>query len=258
MQTFAWIILWAAMGFLALALLYILFLQVCNLLVNPRKEYDHCDRFYFRVLNSAAFCSFRLARLKIRLEGAEKIPWERRFLLVSNHCSNFDPIITWYLLRKNNMAFVSKKENFKVPLFGRMIRKCGFLEIDRDNPKESVRTLRKAADLIGRDEASVGVYPEGTRNRTPEKGLLPFHNGVFKIAQMAKVPIVVAVLHGTDKIHKNYPWRRTRVTLEILEVIPAEEAVGRRTSEIGEQVKLLLENRLGGACQEQNAESGCL
>ncbi|MCM1193569.1 MAG: 1-acyl-sn-glycerol-3-phosphate acyltransferase [Butyrivibrio sp.] len=237
---------WILLALLAAALLYILFLQVCNLLVNPQKEYDHCDRFYFRVLNSAAFCSFRLARLKIRLEGAEKVPWDRRFLLVSNHCSNFDPIITWYLLRKNNMAFVSKQENFKVPLFGRMIRKCCFLAIDREDPKASLRTIMKAADLMKRNEASVGIYPEGTRNRTPEKGLLPFHNGVFKMAQMAKAPIVVAALHGTDKIHKNYPWRGTKVSLEILEVIPAEEAAGKRTAEIGEQVEALLKDALEG------------
>lgn len=244
MKIAAWILLWVILAVLALALAYILFLQVCNLLVNPKKEYDHCDKFYFRVLNSAAACSFVLGRLRIRLEGAEKVPWDQRFLLVSNHCSNYDPIITWYLLRKNNMAFVSKGENFKVPLFGGMIRKCGFLSIDREDPKESMRTLMKAADLMKRNEASVGIYPEGTRNRTPEKGLLPFHNGVFKIAQMAKAPIVVAVLHGTDKIHKNYPWRHTKVSLEILEVIPAEEIAGRRTAEIGERVAGLLQEAL--------------
>lgn len=231
---------WIALALLAAALLYILFLEVCNLLVNPRREYDHCDRFYFRVLNSAAFCSFRLARLRIRFDGAEKVPWDRRFLLVSNHCSNFDPIITWYYLRKNNMIFVSKGENFKVPLFGGIIRKCGFLRIDRDDPKESMRTLMKAADLIKRDEASVGIYPEGTRNRTPEEGLLSFHNGVFKVAQMAKVPIVVAALHGTGNIRKRYPWRSTRVRLEILEVIPVEEISGRRTAEIGQRVAAIL------------------
>lgn len=235
---------WILLALLAAALLYILFLEVCNLLVNSRREYDHCDRFYFRVLNSAAFCSFRLARLRIRFEGGEKVPWDRRFLLVSNHCSNFDPIITWYYLRKNNMIFVSKGENFKVPLFGGIIRKCGFLRIDRDDPKESMRTLMKAADLIKRDEASVGIYPEGTRNRTPEEGLLSFHNGVFKVAQMAKAPIVVAALHGTGNIRKRYPLRSTRVRLEILEVIPVEEINGRRTAEIGQRVAEILSANL--------------
>lgn len=244
MKTAALILMWAVLTVLALALVYVLFLLICALLVNPKKEYDRFDWFYFRVLNSAAACSFVLARLRIRLEGAEKVPWDRRFLLVSNHCSNFDPIITWYLLRKNNMVFVSKRENFKAPLFGRIIRKCGFLSIDREDPKESMRTLMKAADMMKRGEASVGIYPEGTRNRTPEKGLLPFHNGVFKIAQMAKAPIVVAALHGTDKIHRHYPWRRTRIVLEVLEVIPAEEVAGKRTSEIGERVAGLLQGKL--------------
>lgn len=244
MKMIVCVFMWIVLGFLALALIYILFLFACDLLAKRKKEYDTCDRFYFRVLNSAAFCSFRLARLKIRMEGGEKVPWERRFLIVSNHCSNFDPIITWYLLRKNNIAFLSKGENFKVPLFGGMIRKCGFLKIDRENPKESMRTLKKAADLIKRNEASVGIYPEGTRNRTPEKGLLPFHNGVFKIAQMAEAPIVVAALHGTDQIRRHYPLRRTKILLRILEVIPAEEAGGRRTSEIGERVAGMLKEDL--------------
>ena len=55
-----------------------------------------------------------------------KIPEGTRFVLVGNHQSKFDPILSWYILRKKDIAFISKPENFKQPIFGRIIRKCCF------------------------------------------------------------------------------------------------------------------------------------
>lgn len=234
------IVLWILLAILILIGLYILFLGICALLVDPKKEYEHFSPFYFRVLNSATACSFVLARLRISSSGMEKVPWDQRFLLVGNHMSNFDPIITWYVFRRNNVAFISKVQNFKIFIFGRLIRRCGFMAIDRENAGAAYQTITRAADLLKQGEASIGIYPEGARNRTPEKGLLPFHNGVFKIAQMAKVPIVVVAIKGTENIHRNYPLRGTKIQVDVVDVIPAEEIAGKRTREIGERVAAAL------------------
>lgn len=51
-------------------------------------------------------------------------------------------------------------------------------------------TVQKAADLLTSDTVNVAIYPEGTRSKNCT--LLPFHNGVFKIAQKAEVPIAVS------------------------------------------------------------------
>ena len=64
-----------------------------------------------------------------------------------------------------------------------------------------VGSFTKAAELMKNDVVSVGVYPEGTRNR--DGSLLPFHDGVFIIARKADVPIVVATIDGTEKIPYN-------------------------------------------------------
>ena len=84
------------------------------------------------------------------------------------------------------------------------------------------------------NQASVGVYPEGTRSKTSE--LLPFHNMVFRIAQKANVPIVVMTIKGAENIRQRTPWRRTHVYINILGVIQTEEVLGKRTSELGEQI----------------------
>lgn len=221
---------------IGIILCYILFLIVSSLFINPNKEYEINSHFYRFLLNSATAVAFVATRLKVHTSGMEHLPKEGRFLLVCNHRSKFDPIITWYILRKYDLAFISKAENFNVPIFGRFIRKCCFMAIDRENPKKAMETIQRAAKLIERDEVSIGVYPEGTRSKTAE--LLPFHNGVFKIAQKAKVPIVIVAIQGTEQIKSNYPLHRSHIQLSILETLPTDYVTSHKTAEIGEYVRL--------------------
>ena len=236
------IFLWALAIVLAVCLVYVLFLAAAALLVDPKKEYTVDSPFYRCLLYDATARAIRLLRIRIEADGLEKLPEEGRFLLVCNHRSNFDPILTWQILRKYNLAFVSKPENFRIPIFGRFIRQCCFLAIDRENPRNALVTIDKAAELLEEDEVNVAVYPEGTRSK--ECTLLPFHNGVFKIAQKARVPIVVAAIEGTEQIHKNWYARPTHVRFTVLETIPASFAAENRTAAIGQRVRQDLESAL--------------
>ena len=83
------------------------------------------------------------------------------------------------------------------------------MAIDRENPRNAMKTIIKASKLLQKGEVSVGVYPEGTRSK--ECKLLPFHNGVFKIAQRADAPIAIVAISGTEKVSKNYPLHKTDV-----------------------------------------------
>lgn len=158
------------------------------------------------------------------------------------HRSNFDPILTWYIFRKQNISFISKEENFKIPIFGRIIHRCCFMAIDRKDPRNALVTINKAAELITEDIVSIGIYPEGTRSK--ECVLLPFHAGVFKIAQKAQVPVVVMTIAGTEKIHRNIPFRKTYVDIDVIEVIPPEALQKTRTAFISDSVKARMEENL--------------
>ena len=225
-------------GLLTLLLLYFLFLGVCALLVNPEKEYEKNSLFYRFLLDSATAAAMKLLRIRVHVSGMDKIPKNTKVLFVCNHRSNFDPIVTWYALKKWKIAFVSKPENFKVPFFGRIIRKCCFLPIDRKNPKKAIVTINKAAKLLKKQEVSVGIYPEGTRSKSCQ--LLPFHNGVFKIAQKAESPIVVLCITGTEKISKRTPFQHTDVYLDILDVLPTQGVKETKTEMIGTAVRHLI------------------
>lgn len=233
--------LFTLLGLVGLFFAYILLIIISAAFVK-KHEYEKNSRYYRFLLHSSTFIGMRMIRIKEHVSGIEKIPEDSRFLLVCNHRSKFDPIITWDILRKRDIAFISKPENFSVPVYGNLIRKCCFMGINREDPREALATLKKAADLMIKDEVSVGVYPEGTRNYGEE--LLPFHNGVFKAAQIANVPIVVAAMRGTDDIRKNAPWKRSHVYFDVIEVLDADYVKNTRTAEIGARVKNDMESIL--------------
>lgn len=236
------IFLYVLGGLLGLLLLYILFLGTCALFVSPDKEYKNNSPFYRFLLDSATVPALWCTRVKIHVSGMEKVPVGKKVLFVSNHRSNFDPIITWRAFKKWKIAFISKPSNFKIPFFGRIVRKCCFMAIDRENPRNAIVTINKAAKLLKRQEVSIGIYPEGTRSK--ECKLLPFHNGVFKIAQKADADMVVLTVRGTEKIHKNFPFQRTHVYLDVLEIIPAGVVKSTKTDELGARIREEIEENL--------------
>lgn len=234
------VLLWSLLGIVAV---YVVFLLICAVLVDPNKEYEDHSDFYRRILDSATGIALRLCRIRVHVNGLEKIPQDtKKLLFVSNHRSNFDPIVTWYALKKWKPAFVSKESNFRIPIFGRMIRKCCFLAIDRQDPRKAIRTIEKSAHILEKGQVSMAIYPEGTRSKSGQ--LLPFHNGVFKIARKAGAQVVVLGISGTEKVHKNLPFHRTHVYLQVLDVIGEEEVAASRTAVLGNQARQQMERWL--------------
>ena len=222
--------------------LIFLFVCVCSLFINKKKSYKKESKFYRFLLQSFTSAGLWTVGVKLHVTGLEKLPQGEKFLLVGNHISNYDPIITWKVLRKQKMRFISKGSNFKIPFMGQLIYRCRFMEIDRKNPRNALKTIEEAAEMIKNGEACVGVYPEGMRSKTGE--LLPFHNSVFKIAQKANAPIVVCTVRETGKVHKNAVWKRTHVYLDFVEVFSKESVQKMKTVEIGAKTRELIENNL--------------
>lgn len=223
------------LGILALIVLVVLFICVSALLVDPRKEYDRNSRFYRALLDGSTAFALWLVRARIHVTGMERVPLDQRCLYVSNHRSNYDSIVTWRVFRKQQLAYLSKEENFKVFAYGRIIRKCCFMAIDRVNARNAMRTINRAAQLLGSGEVSIGVYPEGTRSKT--KVLLPFHGGVFKIAQKANAPIVVLAVRGCEDIAHNLPFRGTDVYLDVVDVMMPDEIAKVRSQVLSDRAR---------------------
>lgn len=220
---------------LALIVLHLTFALIISLFVDKKRPVERVGGFWHFMTAQTVHGVLRAARVRYTVKGEEQLPTDRRFMLVSNHLSRFDPMICMVQFRKTPLAFVSKPENFNIPIAGAFIHKCRFLSIDRDNPRNALTALNTAAGYISSGELSVGIYPEGTRSKTGE--LLEFKDGVFKIARDTHAPIVVMTVRGTDKIAHNFPFRSTRVELRIVRVIQPEEYAGMRIGAISAMVR---------------------
>lgn len=215
-------------------LLYILFLVIITIPVNKKKEVTKPSKFYAFISKQTMSIALFFTRVHVRIEGKEKIPKDQKFLIVGNHLSNFDPMSVWFSLKEFPLVFVSKPQNFDIPLVGRLVHKAGFMALDREHVKNAIVTINKAADYIKNDVSSVYIFPEGTRNRTQEP-LLEFRNGAFKIATKAKCPVVVVAINNTDLVWKRFPWKSTTIVIKVVEVISAEEVTNMVTADLSER-----------------------
>ncbi len=197
-------------------------------------------RFFYRLISHTAEWVVLLCGTRCVIEHADRLPQGIPFMLVSNHLSNLDPLVTMAAVREHPLAFVSKPENFKIPVAAPIMRNASFLPIDRENPRNAVSTIKTAAQQIAQRQLCMGIYPEGTRNKSGE-GLLPFHNGSFKIATTAKCPVAVLTLRYEKA---SFPLKK-RARIRVVDVLDADYVATNRTDAISERVLLLIKSDLG-------------
>lgn len=223
----------------AFSLLYWFILWLSCFFIPVKKEFERPSKFHQFMLNAAYWFVFTTARAKLHITGLEKIPKNRRFLFVSNHLSRFDNMIECVVLRKTPLAFISKPSNFKIPIGRHLMSRCCYIPIDRSSAKNAARSISRAAELISSDAVSVGVFPEGHRGTGYE--LQEFKAGCIKTATKAGCPIVVATICGTEKIHKNFPFRKTDIYFDILYILePSHE----KTTELAPMIKKIMQENL--------------
>ena len=231
-------------GFVVYLLLAFLFLVLACAPVDPDKQEEEDSPFYRGLANWYISAVITLVRLKIHTRGLEKIPKEGRFLLVCNHIHDIDPAILMHYFPKSQLAFISKQENRNMFIVGKVLPKLLCQPIDRENDREALKTILRCIRLLKEDKVSIGVFPEGYIH--PQRKLQHFRPGVFKIAQKAKVPIVVCTLQDTQYVVKNLlRGKSSQIRLHVLDVIPAEELEGVTTVQIADRVYRMMAQDLG-------------
>lgn len=226
--------------YLALVVLFLLVLYISSLFVDLSKPQTKQSAYFRFLANQFLWNACLYGGVRIHATGLELVPRDKPFLLVSNHIYDYDPIIFILAMPWAKLGFISKKENYTMFVVNKLMHKLECVPVDRENDRAALRSILHTADILKAGKHSMGVFPEGYESKSGE--LLPFRNGVFKIAQRANVPIVVSVLRGTKDIPKNLFRRRTDVELEVLGVVPTEDITGVLTRDIGDRIhKMMLD-----------------
>ena len=207
----------------------------------PKKDPIDKPRNFYGIIQFVCDWAMTALRVKINFKGMEKFP-DEPFVLVSNHISNFDPVVVLAKVKGRKIAFISKPSNFKIPVAGPYTHNAGFLAIDRQNAIKAMRTIKRAAELVVSEQMIMGIYPEGTRSKTGE--LLEFKEGAFLLAKRAKAPVVVITTKGTNQIAKRMILKATKVDLEVIEVIDKETVQDMKLSDLSARVRESIANAL--------------
>lgn len=221
--------------YLVLALLALGFLCILCALVDLDKPQEEDSPFYRFVMHLYIEALISLVLVRLHTDGLEKTPKEGRFVLVCNHLFLADPGIVLHCFRSSQLAFLTKKENYDLPIVGKFMHRILCQSIDRDNDRASLRSILKCIQLIKEDRVNVALFPEGYTSKDGK--LHPFRAGAFKIPQKTGVPIVVCTIQGTRAIFRNLKkLKKTDVTLHLVDVIPPEAYAGMTTTQLSELV----------------------
>ncbi len=132
---------------------------------------------------------------KIDFAGLENVPKEGGFLLACNHIHAFDAFVV-SLCTNQPIRYLAKKELFENPFSSWFVHLAQCIPVDRSRSNPFVTN---ASINILENGGCIGIFPEGTRNRTSQP-LLDFKFGCVKMSQTAQVPIVPMAIKGNFKL----------------------------------------------------------
>lgn len=139
-----------------------------------------------------------------KIIGKENIPESGSIVIVGNHKHVMDqcPII---LSTKRGVRYMAKKEYFDNKKVAWFFKAAGCISVDRSKKDEAAVAL--AMEELAKGGA-VGLFPEGTRNKTKEF-LLPFKFGAVSMAKKSDAYLVPFGVTG------EYKFRSKDLTVRI-------------------------------------------
>jgi 1-acyl-sn-glycerol-3-phosphate acyltransferase len=178
---------------------------------------------------------------KLRLEGREKIPWNRPVVLVANHRSLVD-ILALYKVRRP-FKWVSKTENFKLPFVGMVLSLTNCIRINRESLRSGLQFISQAEKEMKKG-SSVMIFPEGTRSKSKE--MRRFRDGAFILAKKMNAGIIPIVHTGTENTFPRGKrgWvlkGRSGIYIRVLDEIPANQVAGMETQQLKDHVREIME-----------------
>ena len=141
--------------------------------------------------------ALRVAGIRIRVEGLNRIPTGRACIFMANHVSNLDPPALFPNLPGRTSVFL-KRSLMKIPILGYAFKLAEFIPVDRDGGVEAAEQSVNEAQRALADGLHITTFVEGTRSR--DGRMLPFKKGPFYLAKDSGAPCIPVSIYGTEKI----------------------------------------------------------
>ena len=130
---------------------------------------------------------------RIETIGTENIPKEGGVLICANHTHNLDPPVVGITMNRP-VVFMAKEELFRIPILKGILKKLHAFPVRRG--KVDREAIRKGLSVL-KEGKVLGLFPEGTRNKSGEIGKALSGAGFFALRTDAYV--IPCAIIGTYK-----------------------------------------------------------
>ena len=175
------------------------------------------EPIFYRIIRRPLSAIFK-AIYKPTIIGKELIPENGRIILAGNHTNYFDCLLVG-CSTKRCVHYMAKDELLKGPL-GFVFKALGIIPVNR---RTKDRNALFTAIKTLKEEKLIGIFPEGTINKT-EDVVMPFKYGAVKMSQEAESDIIPFAITGKYK-----PFKKS-VKIRFFEPIRAGEDLAERNN----------------------------
>ena len=123
---------------------------------------------------------------RIRVTGLENIPPEGAVMFCSNQMAAKDPILIGASCPRR-ITFIGKKELFKIPVLGFLIKKLGAVPLDRSG--SDLGAIRTSVNVLKNGEA-LAIFPQGHRYPGVDPATTPTKKGAALITYRSQCDVV--------------------------------------------------------------------
>jgi 1-acyl-sn-glycerol-3-phosphate acyltransferase len=148
-----------------------------------------------------------LALTRREWQGAEHLPGDRGFVVVTNHISYADPLTLAHFLHDHHAPprFLAKEGLFRIPGVRTILTSAGQIPVFRETTGAG-RALDAAVAAVRGGECVV-IYPEATLTRDPELWPMTGKTGAARLALATGCPVVPVAQWGPQRLLPPYGKR---------------------------------------------------
>ncbi len=238
---------------------YVIFINLFRIpyMIRKMRHYaDHPEKYSeekrYALARHVARIIKRTGVILTSVTGKENLPREGGYILYPNHQGKYDVLGIMHTHDKPLSFIIDDKASHGV-LISEFTDLVQGGRIQLEDLKQTLELFKERSARIAAGERCI-IFPEGVYAPHKKNNISEFKPGSFKLAKMAKVPIVPVVLRDSYKAFNSCYLGPVRTYVRYLKPIPYEEYAGMRTNEIAEMVR----KRISDAMEEMTGKKQAL
>lgn len=164
----------------------------------------------------------------------DNFPQNTKAIVVCNHYTALDPCVIISKLLGKNGKVLMKEEIMKNPVVAKVATELGCIPVKRG--EADIAAVKNILSALSKNQP-VLIFPEGTRNRSGSKEMLPLKQGVATFAIKAKAPIVPLLYYK-----KTGPFKRNKLIVGAPFYL--DEFYDKKANSVKEEATQLIEDKM--------------